>query len=399
MSRPGITRNIVALGWVSMLTDVASEMLYPVIPLFITGALGASPQLLGVIEGIAEGISSGLRWIGGMLSDRYRSRKPFIVAGYAVSAASKPVMGLAAIAGGWWIFLLGRSGDRLGKSIRTAARDALIADSTDSAHRGAAFGFHRAMDTTGAVIGPLIALGLLLWNPVLPLQWLFFAAVVPGLASVLVAVLAVRDIPHQASKAAAPAIVQKYPREFLVLLAVTSLFTLGNSSDSFLILRSGELGLSTAQIILAFSLYNLIYALGSSPLGRWSDRIGRKPVMVMGWAIYAVVYLGFAGADQAWAVWPLLGMYGVYQAMTEGVTKALITDLVPRQQRAGAIGLYYTVTGFGQLLASVIAGGLWKTQWLARELNGALAFGAGCALLAAAALSLMKFPDRAQAKV
>src|SRR3954447_26421725 len=191
-----LSRNVFILGWVSLLTDMASEMLYPELPLFITGTLGASPAVLGLIDGVAEGASSVLRWVAGAFSDRFRKRKPFVVAGYSVSAISKPLMGLAAYAGGWPLLFVGRLSDRVGKSIRTGARDALIADSTEPTQRGLAFGVHRAMDTTGAILGPLVALLIITIKPNFPLAWLFFVAVGPGLASAALAQLAVKDIPH-----------------------------------------------------------------------------------------------------------------------------------------------------------------------------------------------------------
>src|SRR5581483_1261768 len=211
MKLRGITRNVVVLGFVSFFTDVASEMLYPVIPLFlVSAALGGTPALLGLIDGLAEGISSGLRWIGGALSDRFGRRKPFVFAGYTLSALSKPLMGAAAYFGGWPIFLVGRCSDRLGKSIRTSARDALIADSTDPQYRGVAFGLHRAMDTCGAILGPLAALVILLIRPNTPLQWLFFIAVVPGLVSSLLVAGTVREIPRPPGEGKPPPIFQSF---------------------------------------------------------------------------------------------------------------------------------------------------------------------------------------------
>jgi MFS family permease len=383
----GITRNVFLLGLVSFFTDLATEMLYPLIPLFVTGVLGASPALLGLIDGIAEGISSGLRWIGGTLSDRWSKRRPFITAGYLVSALSKPIMGLAAFTGGWPLFLAGRSADRLGKSIRTAARDALIADSSEPQHRGLAFGFHRAMDTCGAIIGPLIALLILTLWPHLSLAWLFVIALVPGLISTLLT-LTVRDITHPPD-GHLPPLVQKYPPIFYGVLAAAAIFSIGNSSDSFLILRSKELGLSFTQVIIAYAMFNAVYAVLSAPLGKLSDHVGRKSVVIAGWMVYAVVYFGFAAARSAAAPWALLAAYGAYQALTEGVTKALIADVVDKRQRAGAIGLFYTVLGFGQLAASVIAGSLWNRRWLTLDANAGLLFGAACALIAALALLLV----------
>ena len=358
-----VSRNVIVLGWVSFFTDVASEMLYPIMPLFLVGTLGASPALLGLIDGIAEGGSSVLRWVAGALSDRFRRRKPFVAAGYSVSALSKPLMGISATAVGWPLFLLGRCADRLGKSIRTSSRDALIADSTPAEDRGIAFGLHRSMDTAGAVLGPLIALLIIVMWRGIRLQWLFYAALIPGVFSSLLAMVAVRDIPHEVHRGARPpSLLQRFPRPLWVLIAAAGLFSLGNSSDAFLILRSKELGLSFAQVILAFAVYNAIYALGSMPLGGLSDRIGRKPVIVAGWLLYAAVYLGFAATRSTLAPWLLLAVYGLYQALTDGVSKALISDVVSSEQRAGAIGLFYTVTGIGQFAASIAAGALWRVR-------------------------------------
>jgi MFS family permease len=361
----GLSRNVIALGWVSFFTDLASEMLYPVIPLFLTGTLGASTELLGLIEGVAEGGSSILRWVAGAFSDRFRRRKPFVVAGYAVSALSKPVMGLAAYVGGWPLFFAGRTSDRIGKSIRTSARDALIADSTEPQHRGLAFGFHRAMDTCGAIVGPLSALLILWLRPGFPLQWLFFIALAPGIASAALAWAAVRDVPHEPQRDAERlSLWQSYPGRFWLLIVAAGVFSLGNSSDQFLILRSRDLGMSFTTVILAYAIYNGVYALAATPLGRLSDRIGRKPVIVAGWLVYAGVYLGFAAARSAALPWMLLSIYGLYQALTEGVTKALISDVIASPQRGGAIGMFYTITGACQLAANLVTGALWHV-WLA----------------------------------
>ena len=406
----GITRSVVVLGLVSFFTDLASEMLYPIIPLFLRGTLGVSVELLGLIEGIAEGISTGLRWIGGVLSDLSGKRKPFVFFGYTLSALSKPIMGLAAkvtflgtLGGGWGVFLAGRSADRLGKSIRTAARDALIADATAPEFRGVAFGLHRAMDTCGAIAGPLVAL-LILWHfPSIPLAWLFFIALFPGLVSSLLVLLFIKDKPHspemdEARKKAR--FWQSYPAAFWKLLAAAAVFSLGNSSDSFLILRAAEAKFGSAdgsatilteQAIYATGLYitfNAVYAAIAIPAGKLSDRLSRKSVIGLGWLVYAAVYAGFAFLTSSWMGWALFALYGIYQALTEGITKAYVTDLVPQHQRAGAIGLYYTVAGLVQLLASLGTGVLWK------HLGPAWAFGA-CAACALAALPVLLWvPER-----
>lgn len=390
MKIKGITRPVVVLGLVSLFTDLASEMLYPIIPLFITGTLGLSTSALGVIEGIAEGISTGLRWIGGVLSDLANKRKPFVFWGYTLSAFAKPIMGLAAVAGGAGTFLAGRSVDRVGKSIRTAARDALIADATDKEHRGVAFGFHRAMDTTGAVLGPLMALAILWLRPETPLHWLFFVALAPGLISALLVAFFLKDRPHTADPAAAKAKTrfwQHYPRAFWLLIAANLLFSLGNSSDSFLILRSVQMHFGVEKMAtsatalsqhavfatILFALYNLFYAVIAAPAGALSDKIARKKVVAIGWVVYAGVYAGFAFGNASWLPWVLFASYGLYQAFAEGVTKAMVSDLVPSDRRAGAIGLYYTVSGVGQLAASVAVGVLY-------DRFGAMALATGVAL-------------------
>ncbi len=380
--------NVIALGWVSFLTDMASEMLYPIIPLFLTTTLGASPAIVGLIDGIAEGISTLLRWFAGAISDHYRRRKPFIFAGYTLSALSKPVMGMAALAIGWPLFLVARIVDRVGKSIRTAPRDALIADSTPVEHRGAAFGLHRAMDTAGAVAGPAVAL-LVLWSwPDVPLHYLFFLALLPGLGSSLLTLVMIRDVPaEKLSSGPRPAIWRRYPAAFWRVLTVIGIFSLANSSDSFLVLRSKDDGLSFVQIVLAFMLYNLVYALLSSPMGRLSDRVGRRPVIAGGWLLYAGVYAGFAILRTPLAPWVLWSLYGAYQAMSEGVSKALIGDTVCAQDRAGAIGLTYTIAGLAQFVASVVAGSTWGVHLGGWHLPFVL--GSGLAFIAVGALMLM----------
>ena len=398
----GITRSVVILGLVSFFTDMASEMLYPIIPLFLTGTLHTGAEGLGWIEGVAEGISTGLRWLGGVLSDLSGKRKPFVWWGYTISAFSKPIMGLAAIFGGWPVFLAGRASDRLGKSIRTAARDALIADSTAKEHRGVAFGFHRAMDTCGAIAGPVIAAAVLYWRPQTPLMWLFFLAVIPGLVSSLLVMLWVKDKPHAPDAKAARERAhfwQHYSPAFWQLIAANTLFSLGNSSDSFLIMRSTELHFGvnlmgrdagTAAVgdlmryalfgAILFAVFNTVYAAAATPAGKLSDRLSRKSVIGFGWVIYAGVYAGFGLLSDTWTPWALFAAYGLYQAFTEGVTKAYVSDLVPAAQRAGAIGLYYTVAGLGQFAASVLAGLLWKY------------FGPAPAFLAGTACSLAAIP-------
>lgn len=382
-----IPRNVVTLGWVSFFTDIASEMIYPLIPLFVVRTLGASPALLGVIDGVAEGLGSGLRWLGGAWSDRTGKRKPFVLAGYSISAVSKPIMGAAGAVLGWPLFMGGRCSDRIGKSLRTGARDALIAGSTHAQQRGAAFGLHRAMDTAGAVAGPVLAWAILYFYPEVNLGWVFGIALFPGIASVFLVAAMVRENPASPSEGRAESIFQKFPPQFWTLLAIMGLFALANSSDTFLLLRAHEMGLSTRQVILAFALYNVVYALIAMPAGSLSDRVGRRPVIAAGWFVYAAVYVVFGLAVGGWAPWVLLAGYGVYQALAEGIGKALISDIVPTHQRAGAIGLIYTVAGFGQLIGSVVAGSTWNLTVPRTPLR--VPFAIDAALAAAAALLLL----------
>ena len=374
-----LSRNVITLGWVSLLMDMASEMLYPIIPIYLTQVLGASPELLGLIEGVAEGGGSILRWMSGALSDRFRRRKPFVVAGYSLAALSKPLMGAA----GWPLFFAARVLDRVGKSIRTSPRDALIADSTDAANRGLAFGFHRAMDTCGAVLGPLVVVVLLWLHPKFPLRWLFIIALAPGLASAMVALLAVRDIPHEANpQARPPSLWQAYSGSYWILILANAIFTLGNSVDSFLILRSTNLGLNTHSVILAYILFNGVFATTALPFGSLSDRFGRKPIIIGGWLIFAGVYFGFAAARSSAVVWGLFAIYGLYQALTEGISKAMVTDLVAPHQRGGAIGLFYTITGICQIAANLITGALWSVSLTDYHLQAGLLTGTLGALVA-----------------
>jgi MFS family permease len=377
--------NVRAVSWVSFANDLASELVYPVMPLFLTVTLGAPATVLGVVEGIAEGVSVGFRGVSGWLSDRAGgARKRWIVAGYGISALSRVAL---AAAWAWGAVLAARVGDRIGKAARTAPRDALIRDSTPSEMRGAAFGYHRAFDTAGAVLGPLLAVGLLAAGA--SLRTVLIVAVAPGFVT-LVLLRAVHEarvaevLPGKASP-------ERLPRPFWAALAVWTVFSLGNSSDAFLILRSHELGLSTTLVVLAYAGYNVVYSGLSWPLGSLSDRVSRPRLLAGGLVAFGLVYLGFAVAESSWEVWPLFAVYGVYIAATDGVARAWIGDFAPSHAGGTAYGIFSAATGAGLLAASVTAGVLWShVDPSAPFYLGAAS--AAAALVALAVVQMMRRP-------
>ena len=357
-ARRGISENVRALSLVSLANDLASELAYPVVPLFLTTTLGAPASVVGLIEGIAEGIAVGLRGVAGRLSDLAAHRRlPWVFGGYATSAVARPVLA-AAPAWGW--VLGARIADRIGKAARTAPRDALVMDSTDPAAMGAAFGYHRALDTAGAVIGPLVAVAMLALGA--SLRSVLWVAVVPGFVALLL-LRRVREAravePPDAPDSAPSTRPSPLPRAFWYVLAVWIVFSLGNSSDVFLILRSENLGLDATLVVLAYALYNVVFSALSWPLGSLSDRVSRPVVLMCGLAVFTFVYLGFAVAQSSWAVWPLFVVYGVYIAATEGVARAWVADHAPRDAAGTAYGVFAAATGGALLLASVAAGLLW----------------------------------------
>ncbi len=379
----GLGPNVVTLGAVSLLTDVASEMIYPLLPLFLTTVLMAGPATLGAIEGVAESTAALVKLAAGLHSDRARRRKPLIVFGYGLAALARPLVAIASTPG---YVLLIRFTDRVGKGLRGAPRDALIADSTAPDQRGRAFGLQRSMDHTGALLGPLLATALLA-GAHLPLRTVFALAAIPGLAGALLVVWKVREagsVPAADAVAKAPArtldAIPRGPlRRYLVILL---LFTLGNSSDAFLLLRASDLGVRAAYLPLLWAWFHVVKAGSTFPLGALSDRMDRRRLIIAGWIVYALVYLGFARATEAWHAWALFAAYGLFYGLTEGVEKALLADLAPAHARAGAFGWHAFALGAGALPASVIFGALWQGA-------GPLwAFGLGAALAGASALLL-----------
>ncbi len=370
-----IRGNVFFLGLVSLFNDIASEMVYPIVPLFLTGVLGAPVSVVGIIEGIAEATASVLKAFSGWLSDRLRRRKWFVVAGYSFSTLSR--IGLA-LSTRWLHVLAARFVDRFGKGTRTSARDALIADSTDATQRGAAFGFHRAMDTVGAIIGPLLAI---LFLKLLHEQYslFFWLAAIPSAIGVLILVAFVREPVRRSTvvQALPKFSLSQFNRPFKLFLAVNVIFALGNSSDAFLILRARDSGFSVIGTVMLYVLFNIVYALFAFPLGKLADRWGAKPVLLLSFLMFSVIYAGVGVASGPF-LWGWFALYGVFMAMSEGIGKAYISVLVPAALRATALGIFYAVTGIVMFFASVIAGALW-------ELVGSGApffYGAGLSLLA-----------------
>jgi MFS family permease len=381
------------LGWVSLLTDAGSEAIYPLLPFFLTTVLGGGPVALGLIEGIAEGTNSLLRIVSGRLSDRSRARRRLVIAGYMLSSASRPLIALVT---GWWQVLAIRFADRVGKGVRSAPRDALLAHWADPADRGRVYGFHRAMDHAGAVVGPLVATVFLLAAPG-QYRTLFLLTAIPG-AIAVVLVWRVRDVdadrplpsrerlePRAAdtdAQGVAPMPV-RLPRSFFAYAGVVTIFTLGDSTDAFLLLRLTEAAGGPALIPLIWALLHVVKSALSTPWGALSDRVGRKPVLVASWVVYGIVYAGFAMSDSFMALTFWLLLYGVYFALAEGTEKAMVADLAPPSLRGTAFGVFHGITGFGSLAASVVFGLVWKT-WgapAAFALGASLALGASVLLL------------------
>lgn len=398
----GVPRNVWVVTATSFLTDVSSEMLSNVLPLFLANVLGARTAAIGLIEGAAETTSSLLKLASGALSDRLGKRKGLAVLGYGLSAVAKPFLYLATS----WGWVLGvRFADRAGKGLRTAPRDALVADSVRPHQRGLAFGLHRAGDTGGAVVGIGVALLVLL-----PLtrggagldrsmfQRLVVFSIVPAFLAVMVLSLGAREVRRTARmERQSPETAPRLGRPFLAFVGIVVVFTLGNSSDAFLILRAQSVGLSVIAILGMMLTFNLVYAVVAAPAGALSDRIGRRRMLLVGWLLYGLTYLGFAGVRSGWQAWLLMLVYGAYYGLTEGVAKAFVADLVPAAARGTAYGMFNAAIGLTALPASVLAGLLWQGlgRWPGLGAPAPFLFGAGMALLAA--LLLVRLPQRKEA--
>ena len=386
-----LPRNVWVMSATSLLNDISSEMLLNLIPFFLANILGVRTAVIGLIEGIAETTASLLKVYFGALSDRFGKRKPFAVAGYALSALTKPLLYFASA----WGWVLGvRVTDRIGKGIRTAPRDALIADSIDDKQRGLAFGLHRAADTLGAFLGIGIAT-FIVWRTqaqasLLSLdtfKLIVLVSIIPAVLGVLILALGAAEVTGTGTgvdaKAKRFSLKDMDPR-FRYFLFVLVLFTLGNSSDAFILLRGQERGLSILGVMGMSLTFNAIYTVFAGPLGAWSDQVGRRRLMLIGWLAYGLVYLGFAFSKTGWEIWALFALYGLYYAATEGAARALVADLVPPAQRGGAYGLYNAAIGITVLPASLIAGLLWQGigSWAGFGPSAPFFFGALMALLA-----------------
>jgi MFS family permease len=405
--RLGLPRNVWVVTFTSFLTDVSSEMVLNLVPLFLANVLGVRTGLIGLIEGLAEMTASLLKVFSGWLSDRLRQRKWLAVTGYGMSTIAKPFLYLAT---SWSWVLAVRFADRMGKGIRTAPRDALIADSITERNRGLAFGLHRAGDTAGAMVGLLIALGLIwaaqgnsltLGRPAF--QTVVLVSIIPAVLAVLVLALGAADVPLKTdTPPPSPRLsLRQFDGRFRYFLLVMLLFTLGNSSDAFIILRAQERGLSVPGVLGMLITFTLVYTLVSGPAGALSDRVGRKRLIISGWLAYALIYLGFALAAQVWQVWLLFGLYGLYYGAAEGAAKALVADLVRPEQRGTAYGVYNAAIGIMAFPASFIAGILWQGlgPWPGLGPSAPFLFGAVLALIAVILLALAQPPANPPAEV
>ncbi|MFC2072408.1 MFS transporter [Chloroflexota bacterium] len=386
----GLHPNVFFMGMTSLLTDVSSDMIFTLVPLFLTNVLGAAGTIVGLVGGVSEGADSIFRIFSGWLSDKTGKRKPLAVLGYSISTVAKPFLYLATA---WGAVLAVRFTDRVGKGVRTSSRDALIADSVLAEERGRGFGLHRAMDTTGAFLGLVIAaiiVYLVQGAGAIELslgcfRWLVIGGVIPAVLAVVVLQVFVRErkkepSPNSSSKARMSLSGTKgsFDTRFWVFLAIMGVFTLGNSSDFFVILRAQNLGAPLLQVVLMLVLWNAAEAAFSLPMGILSDRLGRRRVIILGWSIYALVYLGFALSSTMWQIWLLFAGYGIYYGIVQGVARAFVADLAPEEKRGTAYGLYHGVVGLSLVASSLIAGVLWDVVSPAAPFY----FGAGLAFLA-----------------
>jgi MFS family permease len=391
-----LPRNVWAVSLTSFFMDISSEMVINILPLFLSNVLGVRTNVIGLIEGIAEATASLLKVFSGWLSDRLRARKWLAVTGYGLSSLVKPFF---YVANSWAVVAGVRWADRVGKGIRTAPRDALVADSIGERHRGLAFGLHRAADTGGAVLGLTIALAVV-WmaqrsNMILgraTFQTVVLISLIPAFLAVLSLAIGARDVPVKGKRQAPTVSFRGLGRSFAIFMVIVGIFDLGNSSDAFLVLRASERGLSVVEVLGMLITFNLVYTLLSTPAGSLSDRIGRRKLIIGGWLIYALIYFGFALAGAGWHVWVLYAVYGAYYGLAYGTTKAMVADIVPAELRGTAYGTYNAVLGVLDFPASLIAGLLWSGMpslgWNGFGPSAPFFFGGILALVAAVLMAL-----------
>ena len=391
-----LPRNIWAVSFTSFFMDVSSEMVINLIPLFLANVLGIKTNIIGLIEGVAESTASILKLFSGWLSDKLRARKWLAVAGYGISALAKPFFYFANtwgwVAGVRWV-------DRIGKGIRTAPRDALVADSISEEQRGMAFGFHRAADTAGAMVGLLIAFALV-WAAqsssvslgMGTFRLVVLVSLIPAVLAVLSLVVGVVDIKARGDTKIPKFAFKALGKQFMIFMLIVGLFDLGNSSDAFLVLRAQERGISVLGILGMLAVFNLVYTLISTPAGKLSDRIDRRKLIIAGWCVYALVYLGFGLVNAAWQIWALYVVYGLYYGMAYGTSKAIVADLVPAELRGTAYGTYNAILGIIDFPASLIAGILWQGVggWQGFGPSAPFLFGALLAGIAAALMAVWR---------
>jgi len=391
-------RNVWATSLTSFFMDISSEMVINILPLFLSNVLGIKTNIIGLIEGVAEATSSLLKVFSGWLSDRLRQRKWLAVAGYGISALAKPFF---YVANSWMAIAAVRWADRIGKGVRTAPRDALVADSVPEDQRGLAFGFHRAADTAGAMLGIAVAL-LVVWLSqrsslglaASTFRTIALISLIPAVLAIFSLVLGAQDVPVLKQRPAPKFALRSLGRPFVIFMLIVGLFDLGNSSDAFLVLRAQDRGLNVLGILGMLITFNLVYTLVSTPAGSLSDRLGRRKLLIGGWLVYALIYLGFALAGRGWQVWVLYAFYGLYYGLSYGTAKAMVADLVPEELRGTAYGTYNALLGLLDFPASLIAGLLWdglpSWGWRGFGAPAPFFFGATMALLAAVAMILWK---------
>ncbi len=378
----GIPQNIFIFGVVSFLTDVSSDMIFPLLPIFLTQVLGAGQGFLGLVEGVAESTAAFFMLLSGLWADRIKDRSKLVLAGYGFSAFSKPLMAFA-----WnpWVVLFVRFADRIGKGVRTSPRDALIADSVSAQHRGKAYGLQRSLDHAGAVTGPILA-SLLLAFWVKDLRQLFLIAAVPGILGVFLIAWKVREVSPERQRSAKQPVSLKPPSGKLrIYLAILFLFVLGSSSDAFLLLRAAELGVPHSLMPMLWLVLNLVKALTTLPFGALSDRLGRRRVILMGWMVYTLVYAGFAFAKSPLHAWILFTAYGLFYGFTEGGERAILADYAGHSGKGQAFGWYYFIVGTAALPASLIFGFVWQVY------GSQASFLMGATMAATASVLLMLF--------